>query len=191
MCYMSFRCVIDSKGGYMKFVEPIRDKEQIKKVKQVLKQSNQRNYLLFVLGINSGLRISDILKLKVKDVKNKKYIEIKEQKTKKYKKFPITKTLKLCIDKYTNNKLSEDWLFESKRGSQPITRVQAYRIICNACNNAGINLNIGTHTLRKTFGYHFYQEKKDIVILQKIFNHSTPDITLRYIGINQDIIDLN
>ncbi len=69
----------------MKFVEPIRDKEQIKKVKQVLKQSNQRNYLLFVLGINSGLRISDILKLKVKDVKNKKYIEIKEQKTKKYK----------------------------------------------------------------------------------------------------------
>lgn len=188
---MSFRCVIDSKGGYMKFVEPIRDKEQIKKVKQVLKQSNQRNYLLFVLGINSGLRISDILKLKVKDVKNKKCIEIKEQKTKKYKKFPITKTLKLCIDKYINNKLSEDWLFESKRGSQPITRVQAYRIICNACNNAGINLNIGTHTLRKTFGYHFYQEKKDIVILQKIFNHSTPDITLRYIGINQDIIDLN
>lgn len=175
----------------MKFVEPIRDKEQIKKVKQVLKQSNQRNYLLFVLGINSGLRISDILKLKVKDVKNKKYIEIKEQKTKKYKKFPITKTLKLCIDKYINSKLSEDWLFESKRGSQPITRVQAYRIICNACNNAGINLNIGTHTLRKTFGYHFYQEKKDIVILQKIFNHSTPDITLRYIGINQDIIDLN
>ena len=82
----------------MKFVEPIRDKEQIKKVKQVLKQSNQRNYLLFVLGINSGLRISDILKLKVKDVKNKKYIEIKEQKTKKYKKFPITKTLKLCIE---------------------------------------------------------------------------------------------
>ena len=73
----------------MKFVEPIRDKEQIKKVKQVLKQSNQRNYLLFVLGINSGLRISDILKLKVKDVKNKKYIEIKEQKTKKYKTFKI------------------------------------------------------------------------------------------------------
>ena len=175
----------------MKFVEPIRDKEQIKKVKQVLKQSNQRNYLLFVLGINSGLRISDILKLKVKDVKNKKYIEIKEQKTKKYKKFPITKPLKLCIDRYINDKLSEDWLFESKRGSKPITRVQAYRIICNACNNAGINLNIGTHTLRKTFGYHFYQEKKDIVILQKIFNHSTPDITLRYIGINQDIIDLN
>ena len=63
----------------MKFVEPIRDKKQIKKVKQVLKQSNQRNYLLFVLGINSVLRNSDILKLKEKDVKNKKYIEINEQ----------------------------------------------------------------------------------------------------------------
>ena len=80
-------------------------------------------------------------------------------------------------------------MFKSRRGKNPITRVQAYRIICSACSSAGLLFNIGTHTLRKTFGYHFYKEKKDIVILQKIFNHSAPDITLRYIGINQDIID--
>ena len=73
--------------------------------------------------------------------------------------------------------------------NEPITRIQAYRIITEACLKAGITCKIGTHTLRKTFGYHFYQEKKDIALLQTIFNHSTPSVTMRYIGINQDIID--
>lgn len=48
---------------------------------------------------------------------------------------------------------------------------------------------IGTHTLRKTFGYHFYMQYKDVAMLQEIFNHSSPDITLKYIGINQDGMD--
>lgn len=48
---------------------------------------------------------------------------------------------------------------------------------------------IGTHTLRKTFGYHFYQQYKDVAVLQQIFNHSSPAVTMRYIGITQDIID--
>ena len=98
--------------------------------------------------------------------------------------------IKILIKNFLLDKNNDEALFKTRFNNR-LDRVQAYRIICNACNNAGINLNIGTHTLRKTFGYHFYQEKKDIVILQKIFNHSTPDITLRYIGINQDIIDLN
>ena len=49
--------------------------------------------------------------------------------------------------------------------------------------------SIGTHTLRKTFGYHFYQKYKDLALLQELFNHSAPSVTLRYIGINQDMID--
>ncbi len=175
----------------MKFVEPIRDKKQIEKVKQILKKQNKRDYLLFILGINSGLRISDILKLKVKDVKNKQYIEIQEQKTKKFKRFPITDSFKYDLDNYICNKLSNEWLFRSRKCNKPITRVQAYRIINNACVNAGINFRIGTHTLRKTFGYHFYREKKDIALLQNILNHSSPSITLRYIGINQDMIDFS
>ena len=59
----------------------------------------------------------------------------------------------------------------------------------NACLQLGLKYNIGTHSLRKTFGYHHYKQFKDIVILQKIFNHSSSDITLRYIGIDQDKID--
>lgn len=139
--------------------------------------------------INSGLRISDILKLKVKDVKNKKYIELIEQKTNKYKRFPITKSFKIELEEFIVGKKDEEWLFTSQRGYKPISRIQAYRIIRNACVSAGITAHIGTHTLRKTFGYHFYQENKDVALLQCIFNHSAPSVTLKYIGINQDIID--
>ena len=175
----------------MGFVEPIRDKKKIEKIKIILKESGTRNLLLFVLGINCGLRISDILNLKNKDVQNTDFIEIKEIKTEKYKRFPITGAFKEILLEFTKDKNPEAWVFRSRIGNKALTRVQAYRIIRCACEKAGLNIKIGTHTLRKTFGYHFYQEKKDIALLQTIFNHSTPAITLRYIGINQDIIDEN
>lgn len=170
-------------------VEPIRDKEDIERVKRILKENGSRDFLLFLLGINSGLRISDILKLKVKDVYKKDYIEITEQKTNKYKRFPITKSYRPYLEEFIINKSPEDWLFASKRGDKAITRVQAYRIITKACLRVGINARVGTHTLRKTFGYHFYQQKKDVALLQCIFNHSAPSVTMRYIGINQEMID--
>ncbi len=173
----------------MEYVEPIRDREKIETVKRILKRNGSRDFLLFLMGINSGLRISDILKLKVRDVSNKDYIEITEQKTGKHKRFPITNSFKPYLDEFIFDKTPDEWLFESQRGDKPITRIQAYRIITEACLKAGITCKIGTHTLRKTFGYHFYQEKKDVALLQCIFNHSAPSVTMRYIGINQDIID--
>lgn len=173
----------------MEFVEPIRDRENIEKVKRILKEEGSRNFLLFILGINSGLRISDILRLKILDVKNRDYIEIKEKKTGKYKRFPITNSFKDTLFEFIADKNPEEWLFSSQRGDYPITRIQAYRIINNACAKAGITAKIGTHTLRKTFGYHFYYKTKDVALLQSILNHSTPSVTLKYIGINQDIID--
>lgn len=173
----------------MEYVEPIREREKIESVKRILKCSGMRDFLLFLMGINSGLRISDILKLRVSDVRNKDYIEITEQKTGKYKRFPITNSFRDYLNEFIFNKSPDEWLFASQRGDKPITRIQAYRIINHACQQAGITSHIGTHTLRKTFGYHFYQEKKDVALLQCIFNHSAPSVTLRYIGINQDIID--
>lgn len=173
----------------MEYVEPIRDKEKIENVKQILLKQNRRNYLLFLIGINCGLRISDILKLQVKDVRGKDHIEITEQKTGKYNRILIANSFKSALESYIKHKENNDWLFTSKKGNKPISRIQAYRIISNACNVAGINSKIGTHTLRKTFGYHFYNKTKDVAMLQYIFNHSSPSVTLRYIGINQDIID--
>jgi integrase len=172
----------------MRTVHPIRDIEKIAAMKEELLKTGRRNWFLFVLGINTGLRISDILKLKVKDVKGKSHIMIYEQKTGKYKRFKINRELRQHILSYTADMDDEDYLFRSFRSQFPIKRVQAYKILNRVAKKIGIS-EIGTHTLRKTFGYHFYQRTKDVALLQEIFNHSSPSVTLRYIGINQDIID--
>ena len=172
----------------MTTVVAIRNKKDIKKIEKLLLTQNYRDFVIFSIGINSGLRISDILKLNVKDVKNKNFISIKEQKTGKLKRFPINKKLKNIFDFYTKNKLSEAPLFESRFGNR-LNRIAAYNIIKSTCNKINPDYHVGTHTLRKTFGYHYYKKYKDIVMLQKILNHSTPYVTLRYIGIVQEEID--
>ena len=172
----------------MTTVEAIKNKSDIKKVEQILIKQSKRNYLLFILGTNSGLRISDILALNVGSVKDKQFIQIVEKKTGKFKKFPINSKLKPVISEFTRGKDLEEPLFKTIFNNR-MDRSTAYRIIREACNKAKIEANIGTHTLRKTFGYHHYQKFKDIVILQKIFNHSAPQVTLRYIGIEQEQIE--
>ena len=93
------------------------------------------------------------------------------------------------MEKYTKDMQFGEYLFKSRKGNNtPITTVQAYRIINEAGKRIGLK-EIGTHTMRKTFGYWHYQQYKDVAILQEIFNHASPSVTLRYIGINQDIID--
>ncbi|HNW16740.1 MAG TPA: tyrosine-type recombinase/integrase, partial [bacterium] len=83
----------------------------------------------------------------------------------------------------------DEFLFLSRQGGKrPLTRVSAWRILNSAAREVGLE-GIGTHTMRKTFGFHYYRMSKDIAMLQKIFNHSSPAVTLRYIGITQDAID--
>lgn len=174
----------------MELVQPIRDKDKIQKIKDILIKNGYRDLLLFVVGINTGLRISDLLKLKVSDVKDQDHIIIKEQKTGKAKRFLINGSFKKQIEPYIRDMSDNDYLFQSRKGyNQPLTRTQAYRIINSASKKAGIKDSIGTHTLRKTFGYHHYQQFKDVAILQEILNHSAPSVTLRYIGINDDVKD--
>lgn len=173
----------------MRTVQPIRDIKTIENIKNKLKKSSNRDYLIFVLGINTGLRISDILKLKVKDVKDKKHLRLKEEKTDKNKKVLIVKSLASDIKDYISSMDEEDYLFQSRKGTNvPITRQQAYRIL-NSVAEYFDTPEIGTHTLRKTFGYHFYQRTKDIALLMELFNHHSQSMTLRYIGLNQDILD--
>ncbi|MCK8825261.1 site-specific integrase [Fuchsiella alkaliacetigena] len=173
----------------MKKVEPIRDKDKIEEMKTELLKQSYRNYMLFVIGINTGLRIGDILELKVEDVRNETHIEIKEQKTGKTKTFLINSKLKSDLDKYIKNMNDWEYLFQSQKGdNKPISRVQAYRVLKKGADKVGLK-KIGTHSLRKTFGYHHYKLHKDVALLQDLFNHSAPSITLDYIGINQDIMD--
>ena len=169
-------------------VEPIRNKKDIQKVEKILSKQSNRDLLLFVMGTNCGLRISDILRLNVGDVRNKTHIQLTEKKTGKFKKFPINSKLKPLLDEFIQDRNNDELLFLSHWGNR-LDRVTAYYTIKNACKQAGIQDKIGTHSMRKSFGYHHYQQFKDVVILQKIFNHSSPQITLRYIGIDQDEID--
>ncbi|MFY0545481.1 site-specific integrase [Brevibacillus sp. H7] len=172
----------------MNYVEPIRYERKLNQMKALLMKQSHSDHFLLVLGINTGLRISDLLRLRVGDVRGKSHIMITEKKTGKRKRFKINDKLRKQIDKYTAGMREDDYLFASKKRPQPITRVRAYQIINGAARKVGLS-EIGTHTLRKTFGYHFYQRTKDVATLQMIFNHSHPSITLRYIGINQDLMD--
>lgn len=181
-------------GVKMEFVEPIRDKKKIEAMKKILYAQSMRNYVLFVLGINSGIRISDLRKLKDSDVKraNGKFEErivIKEQKTGKSKNYIINESSKKALMEYLGTAPpTEKFLFESRKGDTPISRVQAYRILNDAAELVGIP-KIGTHSLRKTFGYHAYKAGYKVSLLQNLFNHSSEKDTLRYIGITQDDID--
>ena len=171
----------------MNVVQPIKKIEDIQKIKKYLAKK-PRDALLFSFGINTGLRISDILSLDVDDVKGRNYIEIREKKTNKYKKIPLNRFLKEEIDLFVEGLPGGQPLFYTQKHCR-LDRAQAYRILNKAAQSAGITEKIGTHTLRKTVGYHHYKKYNDIVLLQKIFNHSSPSVTLRYIGIEQDTID--
>ena len=188
--FLRFRCNVVigiTKEVFVNIVYPIKDKEKIAQMKKIL-SNNKRNLLLFNLGINSGLRVSDILALDIKDVKDKTFIELREQKTNKYKQFPINEKIQSDIKEFIQNRNINEPLFLSQKDNR-LSRVQAYKILRKATKEVGIEVHIGTHSLRKTFGYHHYKQFDDIVLLQKIFNHSSPSVTLRYIGLEQETIN--
>lgn len=173
----------------MNYVEPIRDIEAVKDIGDYLKEKSEKLYVMYSIGIYSGLRISDILSLKVRDVKGKKEIKLREKKTGKEKMFPINNELYCILENYCKDKKTWNYLVPSThRKASPISREYAYRVIREAGRNFGL-YNLGTHTLRKTFGYHFYMQTKDIVLLMRILNHNDQSKTLRYIGIEQSTIN--
>lgn len=173
-----------------KKAEPIKNRKDIEKIEQYLKLHNKRDYVIWVLGMNSGLRVSDIVGLNVSDVVNKTHITIVEKKTQKLKSFYINDKLKRILKDFTKGKNLEEPLFLGKQGKR-LDRSQVYRFIVRACKENGITAHVSTHTMRKSFGYHHYQKFKDPIVLQKIFNHSSQRITLMYIGVEQDEIDFS
>ncbi len=170
----------------MNAVEPIKDPERIKDMEDYLKEQSERNSLLFLFGIYSGFRISDILDKRVRDVRGKVDFNVQEQKTGKMRRIPVHPKLKKAIDRYIADKKDYEFLFKSRKGrNAPISRQQAYRVLSDAGSRFGLQL-VGTHTMRKTFGYHLYQQTGDINLVQSVLGHSSPEITKTYIGITQE-----
>jgi len=175
----------------MNVVEPVRDPQKIEAMKKILRADNLRDYVLFTLGINSGLRVSDLLRLKVGDVRGASRIRIREHKTGKLRNFPLSDTCIKAVREYcrANPDLDDgDWLFKSRKGG-PLSRHQAWRIISEAAALAGVTDPIGPHSMRKTLGYQAYSRGHDLALVQKILNHGSPWVTLRYIGITRDQLD--
>ncbi len=169
-------------------VEPLRTPKEIKEFKDgLLDTCTERDWFMFVLGINTGLRISDLLKLKVGDVRGKATTQLIEQKSGKVRKLFLG-SIQNEIIQYCDSKEDNDYLFPSKKGGKPISTTQAYRVMDKVADWLGRE-DVGTHTMRKTFGYHYYKKTKDIATLMEIFNHSAPNITKRYIGINDEEIE--
>lgn len=180
----------------MNTVSPIRDKKQLEAMKSFLKGKDVRDYLMLIVGISSALRISDILRLKVKDVwdgrKPQEFIILKEKKTGKVKRFPITKNLNKAIVLFMKeyDLDQDDYVFRSRKGNnKPITRQQAAHILSEAADYVGIKEPISSHSMRKTWGYWAYKSGISIALIMEALNHSSITNCRKYLGITQDDLD--
>jgi integrase len=186
-------------------VAPITDITKLNAMCKILKEGKfgDRNYLLFVIGINTGIRVSDYTNMTIgqfREICDRGYIVLVPSKTDKrkidengnivgkYKKIriDISEGLRNCIADYIKDKDDKEYMFPSKKGGTPIKRQTVWLILNEAAKKAEIKENIGCHSMRKTFGYWHYQQNHDIRLLMEIFQHSSEDVTLRYIGINAE-----
>lgn len=166
-------------------VDALKTKREVERMKNAL---HGRDRLLFVIGVSFGLRVSDLLTLKIGDLRGKTHLTIAEKKTTKRRRIKISQTVVAEVAKLDGN--DGDYLFQSRKGdNNPISRVQAYRILNDAAKRAGLEIAVGTHSLRKSFGWQLYNKGIDITRIMEIFGHSTPGMTLRYIGITSQEID--
>lgn len=178
----------------MATVEALKERKDIELMKAVLNERNLRHYLLFVIGCNTGLRNSDILKLKVLDLydgkKVRKYLQVQEQKTGKERRIAINASIQKALKLFVGqcNPDLDEYIFISRKGcNKPISTTQAYRILNDAAWQCRLDINFGTHTMRKTWGYWTYRSTgNNLGLVMDMLNHSSPSITLRYIGINQE-----
>ena len=181
----------------MNFVEPIRDRKKIAQIKNLLRgQRRFRDLLLFVVGINTALRISDLLQLRISHFLNeqgmiKKRFWIKEQKRGKRHEIVINNSIRESFEEFlaaypqiAND--PENFIFFNTKDNnynEPIKRGQAWKIITTICQEVGLSGNFGTHSLRKTWGYHARMQGVDLALIMYKLNHASIVYTKRYLGI--------
>jgi len=184
----------------MNFVEPIRDRKKIAQIKNQLRgQHRYRDLLLFVVGINTALRISDLLGLQNDHfLDDHRYINprfwIKEQKRGKRQEVVVNTSIREALDEYLDaypeiiGDQNNFIFFNTKTNGfmQPIRRGQAWKIITTICQQVGLRGNFGTHSLRKTWGYHARMQGVDLALIMHKLNHESIAYTKRYLGITDD-----
>jgi integrase len=175
--------------------QPIRNKKQIHRISiYFLTKHEYRNHLLFVAGVHTALRISDMLRLTWDDVYDftnhrvKPSFSITEKKTGKNKIVAINHALTESISRLFKHlqPKSADFLFANSNTHKSISRIQAYRVIRAAAEECETEIPVSCHSLRKTFGYHLWKSGTPLVVIMDIYNHSSYAVTKRYLGITQD-----
>lgn len=189
--------------------EPIKSLDDIQYISQYLIQNGRyRDNLLFVAGINFGLRCGDLLKLKVGHILTedgtayRDKIVIREQKTKKIREAYLNDAICDAADLYFGDAGTvdlNDYLFKSqcnrvKSKGTPMTVRSVERLLKTIINDeCGLDVHASTHTLRKTFSYHILMNAPDrtraVEFLMKILGHSSPSVTLAYAGITKEEIE--
>lgn len=166
----------------MNWVAPIKDDATLEKFKNRLKQMDDKYYIMFEIGVGTGMQLQDILKLRNKDIRDRDFIEARIGTKQILRTFNFSKELKEEIRAFTDGKDPEAYLILG-HASKPeaLSREQAYRALKSAGRSVGLT-SIGAQTMRKTFAWRYYKETGDIYYLQNLLNHASPSITYRYIG---------
>lgn len=179
----------------MSTTQPIRDLQTLHDLKNFYldTEPNLRNYALIVVGLNTALRINDLLHLKWENVfqegRIREHIYVIERKTGKENRIFLNKEAKIALTMYRKSAkdLQNPYIFSSVRNrKEPMSRCQAYRVVRKAAQNTGLTEHISCHSLRKTFGYHAWKQGTPPALLMSIYNHSSYRITRRYLCIEQD-----
>lgn len=181
--------------------EPIKSRADVERLKDFYRitEPNPRNYALIVVGVNSALRISDLLALRWKNVydfekgKVREHVDLIEKKTRKKKTLALNDNAKSALEMLYQkswNPGRNSWVFTGDRtkGRERcrLSRSQAFRIISYAAEQLGLGEHISCHSLRKTFGYHAWKMGVPPVLLMSIYNHSSFEVTKNYLGISQE-----
>ncbi len=184
----------------MNFVEPIRDIKKIAQIKNTLRgESCYRDLLLFVVGINSALRISDLLQLRInhflgEEGRIQNRFQIKEKKRGKRQEVVINNSIREILGEFLSAypriiENSKNYIFFNTKVndySKAINRGQAWKIITSICKKVGLVGNYGTHSLRKTWGYHARMHGVDLGLIMHKLNHESIAYTKRYLGITDE-----
>lgn len=166
----------------MNWVSPIKDEETLIRFKEKLRQTDDKYYILFEIGVGTGLQLQEILKFRNQDIRGKDRIEAEIGVKQVKQTFEISEALKKVILNYTDGKDPKGFLIQGSAGSKTaLSREQVYRVLRRAGKSVGLD-SIGAQTMRKTFAWRYYKKTKDIYYLQRLLNHASPSITYRYIG---------
>lgn len=175
--------------------DPIKRIEDVHYIQAYIKTQDKthshRNYILFILGITTGYRVGDLVKLRVKDIKialQYGYFKIEEGKTKKVRKVPIVSNLKKELKDYIKNKKDYEYIFYSQKG-RSLSVKGVTDILREVASDLKLrDINLSAHSLRKTFAYRVWIESgKDIFYVKELLGHSTVEYTKRYLGLDIEL----